>query len=378
MLPALLQHFTSLDDPRLSRTRLHTFTDILGIALCAVICGADTWIEIEAYGLAKQEWLQEWLTLENGIPSHDTFARVFARLDPRAFGECLQALTQVLARCIEKHLALDGKYLRHSFDTAKEQGARVMLSAWASEQRLCLASLPVDVKSNEIKAVPELLALLDITGCIVTLDAMGCQRAIAAQIVEQKGDYVLALKGNQESIHTDVQLFFDHAEQHRWEDTPYDVFAQEEYGHARHEVRRCTTVNLADLEGRWADEQNRWKGLTSLIRMQSQRTQDGKSSTETRYYLSSLSGGAEQALRAVRSHWGVENSLHYVLDIAFHEDASRIRKGNAPANFALVRQMALNLLRHEKTCKNGIAVKRSKAGWDNAYLLRVLNSCSQT
>ena len=378
MLPALLQHFADLDDPRLARTRLHPLRDILGIALCAVICGADTWVEIEQYGLAKQEWLAQWLCLANGIPSHDTFARVFARLDTRALSGCLQALTSVLASCVEKYLALDGKYLRHSFDTGKEQGALVMLNAWAGEQRLCLASLPVDTKSNEIKAVPELLALLDLSGCVVTLDAMGCQKAIAQQIIAQGGDYVLALKGNQESIHTDVALFFEHATQHKWEDTPHDVFAHEEYGHARHEVRRCTVVHLCDLQGRWADEQQRWRGLASLIRIQSQRTLAGKSSVETRYYLSSLTGTAEQALDAVRSHWGVENSLHYVLDIAFHEDASRIRKDNAPANFALLRQIALNLLRQEKTCKNGIAVKRSKAGWDDAYLLRVLNSCSQT
>ena len=377
MLPSLLQHFADLPDPRVNRTRLHRLSDILGIALCAVICGADSWVEMEQYGLAKQAWLSQWLPLDNGIPSHDTFARVFAALDPQAFGACLHTLTQQLATQIEKHLSIDGKYLRHSFDTAAGKGPLVMLNAWANCQRLVLASLPVDTKSNEIKAVPELLALLDIAGCTVTLDAMGCQKTIAAQIIEQEGDYVLALKGNQEHIHTDVQLFFEHAEQHRWEDVSHDVCVQEDVGHARQETRRCTTVNLSTLNGRWADAQAVWKGLASLVRIESTRTLGDKTTQETRYFLSSLTGGAQQALKAVRSHWGVENSLHYVLDVAFNEDACRIRKEHAPINMALLRQMALNLLRHDKTCKNGIKVKRSKAAWDDAYLLRVLNSYSQ-
>lgn len=377
MLPAILSYFDDLPDPRLNRRRLHPLSTLLGIALCGVLCGADSWVEIEAYGLAKQEWLARWLPLPHGIPSHDTFARLFARLQPRTLGRCLQVLTQQLATKLEKLIALDGKYLRHSFDTAEEQGPLVMLNAWASAQRLVLASLPVDQKSNEIKAVPELLALLDITGCLVTLDAMGCQKAIATQIIAQKGDYVLALKGNQESIHTDVHNFFAHAEQHRWEDVPHDTDAQTEWGHARQEIRRCTTVHLSDLQGRWDDVGQTWTGLKSLIRIESTRVVEGKSSQETRYYLSSLCGTAKQAAQAVRSHWGVENSLHYVLDMAFNEDACRIRKDHAPANFSLLRHMALNLLRQEKTCKNGIKVKRNKAGWDEAYLFRVLDSCSQ-
>lgn len=376
MLCTLLTYFDDLTDPRIPRTRLHPLSSLLGIALCAVICGAQSWIEIQEYGKAKQDWLRQWLDLPHGIASHDTFARVFARLDARALGGCLQGLTRTLVTQMEKHLALDGKYLRHSFDTEAKQGPLVMLSAWASSQRLVLASLPVDLKSNEIKAVPELLALLDLYGCTVTIDAMGCQTAIAAQIIAQEGDYVLALKGNQESIHTDVQLFFAHAQEQCWEDTPHDVFTQTEFGHGRQEVRVCTVVNLSDLGGRWADEQQRWKGLASLVRIHSTRSVGEKTTQETRYFLSSLTGGAKQALRAVRCHWGIENSLHYVLDVAFNEDACRIRKDNAPANFSLLRQMAVNLLRQEKTCKNGIQVKRSKAGWDDDYLFKVLDSCS--
>ncbi len=377
MLPAVLAYFEDLSDPRVNRTRLHPLTSVLGIALCGVLCGADTWVEIEEYGIAKQEWLARWLDLPHGIPSHDTFARVFARLQPQSLGGCLQTLTRELATKLEKLIALDGKYLRHSFDTAKEQGPLVMLNAWASAQRLVLASVAVDTKSNEIKHIPELLALLDITGCIVTIDARGTQKAVAAQIVLQGGDYILALKGNQESIHTDVKLLFDHAKAHRFEGVPYDHIERTDIGHGRQETRRCITVNLSDLDGRWADVQAVGRGLSSLICIESTRVLKDHTSLETRYYLSSLTSGAAQALRSVRSHWGVENSLHYVLDVAFNEDACRIRKDHAPVNFALLRQVALNLLRQEKTQKNGIKVKRSKAGWDDAYLFKVLDSCSQ-
>jgi predicted transposase YbfD/YdcC len=377
MLPAILAYFEDLTDPRVNRTRLHPLLSLLGIALCAVLCGADSWVEIEEYGKAKQDWLTKWLHLPHGIPSHDTFARVFARLEPESLGGCLLTLNRQLATKIEKLIAIDGKYLRHSFDTAADQGPLVMLNAWASCQRLVLASIAVDTKSNEIKAIPELLALLDITGCTVTIDAMGTQKAVAAQIVEQGGDYVLALKGNQESIHTDVRLFFEHARAHRFEGVPYDSVVLTDFGHGRIETRRCFTVNLSDLQGRWADVQAVWRGLCSLICIESTRVVGEHTSTEVRYYLSTLTGGASQALRSVRSHWGVENSLHYVLDIAFNEDACRIRKDHAPVNFALLRQVALNLLRQEKTQKNGIAVKRSKAGWDDAYLFKVLDSCSQ-
>jgi predicted transposase YbfD/YdcC len=377
MLPAILAYFEDLPDPRVDRTRLHPLLSILGIALCGVLCGADTWIEIEEYGIAKQDWLARWLDLPHGIPSHDTFARVFARLQPPSLGGCLQRLTRELARKLEKLIAIDGKYLRHSFDTGSGQGPLVMLNAWASSQRLVLASVAVDTKSNEIKHIPELLALLDITGCIVTIDAMGTQKAVASQIVAQGGDYVLALKGNQESIHTDVKLFFEHAHSHRFEGIPHDRIERTDVGHGRQETRRCITVNLRDLDGRWADVQAVWSGLSSLICIQSTRVLKDHTSTETRYYLSTLTGGASQALRSVRSHWGVENRLHYVLDVAFNEDACRIRKDNAPVNFALLRQVALNLLRQEKTQKNGIKVKRSKAGWDDAYLFKVLDSCSQ-
>ena len=377
MLPAILAYFEDLPDPRINRTRLHPLNGLLGIALCAVLCGADTFVEIEAYGHAKHAWLAQWLDLPHGIPSHDTFARVFARLEPDAFARCLAVLTRQLATKLEKLIAIDGKYLRHSFDTAANQGPIVMLNAWANHQRLVLASLPVDEKSNEIKKVPELLGMLEICGCVVTLDAMGCQTAIAAQIIDQQGDYVLALKGNQARIHTDVRLFFETAIQTRWEGRPYAVAEETVIGHGRVDRRRCVQVHLSDLEGTWADEQARWKGLASLVRLESQRQVGETTTWEVRYYLSSLAGDAKRVLGCIRGHWGVENRLHWVLDVAFDEDDCRIRKDQAPVNMALMRQVALNLLRQEKTCKNGIKVKRSKAGWDDAYLFKVLDSCER-
>ena len=376
MFPALLPHLEAVTDPRMERTRLHPLPTILGIALCAVICGADSWVAMEEYGNSKQEWLASWLPMPHGIPSHDTFARVFARLKPEALGDCLQTLARSMVSGRERQIAIDGKYLRHSFDTASEQKAWVMLSAWASDQRLVLGSVPVDLKSNEITAIPALLASLELEGATVTIDAMGCQTEIARQIVAAGGQYVLSLKGNQASIHDDVAAFFTHAVEKRWEDRPYDFAQTHDIEHGRTEYRRCWQVNVSDLGGLWDDTQTKWHGLKSLVRLESERTVGKVTTTEVRYYLSSLCGNAKKVLRAVRRHWGIENSVHYVLDVAFDEDDCRIRKDHAPINMATIRQMALNLLRKEATCKNGIAVKRSKAGWDNAYLRRVLDTCS--
>ena len=262
--------------------------------------------------------------------------------------------------------------MRHSFDKALGKKALHLVSVWASHNQVVLAQMAVEEKTNEITAIPALLKLLDLCGAIVTIDAMGCQKAIAKQIIEQGGDYVLALKGNQERIDEDVKLFFEHAQEHAFEEVAHQEYTQIDKDHGRIETRHCTQVNLEDLEGRWSDVQQEWSGLKSLLRIESERRIGDTTTQETRYYLSSLSGNARRALRCVRQHWGIENRLHYVLDVSFDEDSCRIRKDHAPTNLATLRHMALNLLRHEKSCKRGIKGKRHKAAWDDTYLLKVM------
>jgi predicted transposase YbfD/YdcC len=379
---SLTDCFADLPDPRIERTRLHALTDILVIAICAVLCGAEGWDDIVEFAEAKETWLKERLTLGNGIPCADTFRRVFARLQPDAFAERFLRWVQVIQETTREHkgkkpsiepsIAVDGKTLRHSFDTASGQQAIHLVSAWASSSRLVLAQAKVDAKSNEITAVPALLSMLDLKGCIVTADAISCQKAIAAQIIQQGGEYVLALKGNQANLHSDVRLFFEYAVAHRFEEVTHQTWTCVDKDHGRIETRRLWQVDLCHLEERWADVEQEWVGLSSLLMLERERRIGSKTSQETRYYLSSLAGDARKAARAIRQHWGIENSVHWVLDVVFDEDSSRIRKDNGPQNFAVLRHIALNLLRQEPTHKRGIKAKQKRAGWDNAYLTRLL------
>ncbi|MBI3652861.1 MAG: ISAs1 family transposase [Acidobacteria bacterium] len=368
----LLDCFATVTDPRIERTKRHQLIDILVIAICATICGADSWEDLELFGNAKREWFHSFLELENGIPSHDTFRRVFARLDTRQFQQAfLQWVGSVAQLTKAEVIAIDGKQLRRSHDRPAGKGAIHMVSAWAQENRLVLGQVKVDDKSNEITAIPELLAMLEIAGCIVTLDAMGCQTQIAEQIIEKETDYVLAVKKNQPYLYEDLEQYFDWALKDRFKETSFTKHQTVDGEHGRIEVRRY----YASDDIAWLRNKEGWRGLQSIAMVESERTMSGKETTvERRYYISSLAADAKEIGRTIRGPWSIENSLLWVLDIAFREDESRIRKGNGAENMATLRHLALNLLKQEKSLKAGIKSKRLKAGWDETYLLKVLRN----
>jgi predicted transposase YbfD/YdcC len=365
---ALLDHFGTLPDPRIERHRWHKLGDILVIAVCAVLCGAESYPAIEDFGREREEWLRQFLELPEGIPSHDTFNRVWRLLDPVEFQRCflgwMQAVAEVTAGEV---VAIDGKALRRSFAKGTSKRAIHMVSAWASENGVVLGQRKVDTKSNEITAIPELLELLLLKGCIVTIDAMGCQRAIAETILEQGADYVLALKGNQPTLEQAVGRFFLTGPEAEVNRTQSDYSEQTERGHGREETRRVWIS--ANLEGELAAAA--WPGLQSIGMVEATRTVGGKTSIEQRFYLSSLPPDAEQFARAVRKHWGVENQLHWSLDVTFREDQSRLRTGHGAENFAVLRHIALNLLRQEPSPKS-LPRKRLACALNPDYLLKVL------
>jgi predicted transposase YbfD/YdcC len=362
-------HFAELTDPRIDRSKLHELLDIVAIAICAVTAGAESWDDIEEFGQVKHEWLKTFLALPNGIPSHDTTRRLFERLDPDEFQRCFLSWIEALHEATEGQvIAIDGKTLRRSFDRAKGRSALHLVHAWATANHLLLGQVAVDEKSNEITAIPKLLKVLEITGAIVTIDAMGCQKEIAHTIRERKAHYVLALKANHEHLYEQVVAFFGRACARLMKGPDIRHHRAWSKGHGRDECRRCwATSDLSWLEGR-----EEWTDLKSVAMIEAERFVGDAVVVETRYYLSSLSNDAEVLNEAVRSHWGVENSLHWVLDVTFHEDSSRIKKENAPENFGLLRRLALCLLKKESTSKRSIKGKRLRASWDEGYLLQVL------
>ena len=346
---ALTKQFAALEDPRVDRGKEHKLIDIIVIAICGVVCGADGWTGIERFGNAKLEWLQQYLDLPNGIPSHDTFGRVFAQLDPEQFqGSFLNWVNAVYEVTDGQVIAVDGKTIRRSHDSVLGKDAIQMVNAWATENELMLAQTEVETDSNEITAIPELLDKLALSGCIVTIDAAGCQHEIAQQVVDQGGDYLLTVKRNQKKLYDAIDRLFTVLPD--WGcDVTDDYHKTVDSGHGRIETRECWTVRnptyLEYVQERSAD----WVQLSTIVKVRATRSVDGETTTETRYFIASAADDAETMLDSVRLHWHVENSGHWVLDIAFREDESRIRQGNAAQNVAVLRQMALNLLKAEKS-----------------------------
>ncbi|MBX3391463.1 MAG: ISAs1 family transposase [Phycisphaeraceae bacterium] len=370
---SVTRHFGDLPDPRSDHGKRYPLVSVITIAICGVICGSEDWVGVAAFGRAKRDWFATFLDLPGDTPTHDTFARIFARLDPDAFEACFRAWTNTLVGELSGTIALDGKTLRRSFDAASGKAAIHMVSAWAGEHGLVFGQLAVGDKSNEITAIPRLLELLDLKAMTVTIDAIGCQKAIAEKIVKGGGEYVLAVKDNQPTLHADVARVFDRAAGKGWRDAAHDTHVEVDKGHGRIETRTTTiTWSPRDLV-----EASGWPGVACLVRVQRERTIGDATTKTTHHFIASVeTRKAERIAAAVRSHWGVENQLHWRLDVCFNEDNSRLRAGHGAQNMSRLRRIALNALRHDTSEKMGIRNKRLMAGWDHRYLLRLLASPS--
>lgn len=361
-------YFRNLSDPRRDNKR-HKLIDIITIAICAVICNADSFEHITEFGQAKYEWLKGFLELPHGIPSADTFERVFSRIDPQEFKNCFMEWIHAICQLTKGEIiAVDGKTLRRSHDQSNGKSSIHMVSAWACANGFVVGQVKTEEKSNEITAIPALLRMLEIQGCIVTIDAMGCQKHIAKTIVEKNADYVFSLKGNQSNLHDDVKLFFQGQKKDDLKTGSFDYYETVDADHGKIEIRKYWTTSDID----WLQGKENWESLETVCMVERERQFDGKTERESSYYIGSIGNNAERFANAVRSHWAIENSLHWVLDVSFREDESRIRKGNAPENFAVLRHIALNMIKSETSLKKSIKSKRLRAGWDNDYLLRVL------
>ena len=369
---SIAAHFADLRDPRLERTKAHDLMTILVVAICAIIGGANDWVAVAEFGRSKQAWFATFLDLANGIPSHDTFWRVFRVLDPDQFQTCFLNWIRATSPLIGGQvIAIDGKQLRRSHDKGLGRSAIYMVSAWATANHLVLGQRKVADKSNEITAIPELLRALDLTGCLVTIDAIGCQTAIAQLIVDQGADYLLALKANQGQLYDDVALLFADLAASQYQAYPYDYAKTWNKGHGRIELREAWTISAPQVLAHLRHA-NQFARLTTVMMVRHERRCGAEISVETRYYISSTQTSAAHLLRSKRRHWRIENSLHWILDIAFREDESRVRKDHGAQNLAILRHIALNLLKQETTCKLGVFNKRLKAAWDLDYMRTVL------
>lgn len=368
---SLEEHFSNVTDPR-GPNVTHQLFDIIAIAILGTICGADGWVEIEQFGHQKLNWLSQYLFLPKGIPSHDTFGRIFSLIDPEEFQASFMKWVKALRKVTQGQvIGIDGKQMRGSHARSKGKRAIYMVSAWAEQNHLVLGQRKVAEKSNEITAIPDLLRLLEIKGCIITIDAIGTQTKIARQIVQAEGDYLLAVKHNQGKLYRDLEMLFSYDQQQGFEDAPYDYAKEVKKGHGRIDVRECWVTSDPEYLAS-VGQAKKWANLQSIVMIVRRRIIDGQDTIKTRFYISTLQADAKRILRATRQHWGIENGLHWVLDIAFNEDRSRVRKDHAPANLAVLRHMAVNLLKQETSAKGGIKAKRLQAGWNEDYLLKVL------
>lgn len=370
MSPSIVEHFSILADPRIDRHKKHELIDIIVLCISAVISGAEGWSDIVEFGHNKLDWLRKFIPLENGIPVDDTIARVISSLSVTGFQDCFQSWTQSVSDITEGEcIAIDGKTLRRSHDRRSNKKALHMISAWASRNNLVLGQVKTEEKSNEITAIPELLKVLELKGCIVTIDAMGCQEEIAEKIIEGKGDYTLAVKGNQGHLHDSLVDFFTHSREHDFKNVPIDYKETIDKAHGRIEIRRYWISQC--LESIYKPE--RWKKLNAIGMVESERHEDGKTTKDRRYYILSYHQ-VDLFAQAVRSHWGIENKLHWTLDMTFREDESRIRRGNASHNFGVIRHLALNLLKIENS-KLSMKKKRLRAALNDEFRTKVL--CEQ-
>jgi predicted transposase YbfD/YdcC len=365
------EYFTQIKDPRVERTRYHLLTDIITIAMLAVIAGAEGWEDIEEYGISKQEWLKTFLQLPFGIPSPDTFRRVFERINPKEFEQCFREWVQSLIEKLGVEVvAIDGKTHRGSYDRESQLKALHTVSAWSSEHRLVLGQVKVSDKSNEITAIPALLEMLDISGCIITIDAMGTQKSIAQKIIAANSDYILSLKDNHPTLHQQVKNWFGAAQSIGFEGIDISISQRIEKGHNRIEKRTVYTVPVSQIPGLY--QLDLWVGLKTIVMVVRSIQHWNKTTQEVQFYITSLVSDANKIASAIRQHWGIENSVHWTLDVTFHEDESRIRSLHSPQNFALLRRIALNALERESSFRRSIRQKSRRAAMNDRYMLSVL------
>ncbi len=372
----LSNYFHDIPDPRVNRTKKHLLKDILVITILAVIAGAEGWEDIENYGLSKQQWLEEFLELPHGIPSDDTFRRVFERIEPSALEESFSRwVAELIPSLNQQILPIDGKCLRGSYD--REQGIKALhlVTAWVAEQNLTLGQIKVEDHSNEITAIPALLELIDLQGAVVTIDAMGTQTEIVRLIRAKKADYILALKTNHPTLHQKVKNWFDQARTSNFEGITVSYDRRIEKGHHRTEKRLVWAVPLSEFGGLY--KQGQWAGLQTIVIVERTRHLWNKVTHEVQFYLSSLPADAQNLGHAIRTHWGIENQVHWTLDVIFNEDRCRIRSCHSPRNFALLRRMALNALNQEKSLKRSLRQKMKRAAMNNNYMIDVLQSFCQ-